>query len=233
MDNEYRTPIEVGADLRRTHFADICDNQGEHISDRNLWYRELTGIYYLWKNVHNIKFIGLEHYGRRWNFNPKDVLDGLSDGSIPIIVHPMKFKNTLREIYVNNHSEKDIQDIEDIIKEEYPEYIESFDKYVNHGHILLSNNNFIVAKEEFDKLCEFIFGVIDIFLDKNNIGSYEDARKHAEEYAIHIATPGKDWIDYQAGIPGFLAERLCTLYILHNFPKIKIGEYKDIEHEEY
>ena len=82
-------------------------------------------------------------------------------------------------------------------------------------------------------LCEFIFGVIDIFLDKNNIGSYEDARKHAEEYAIHIATPGKDWIDYQAGIPGFLAERLCTLYILHNFPKIKIGEYKDIEHEEY
>ena len=61
--------------------------------------------------------------------------------------------------------------------------------------------------------------------------------KHVETFSQQVCPPDKinegwDWIRYQEGICGFLAERLFTLFIMHNIKQEKILETKIIEMED-
>lgn len=230
VDDYYHTPVEVGSALREEHFGKLLDNEGDNISDQNPYWRELTGMYYLWKNIHDVKYIGLEHYGRRWNLPIKDVLSGFEGGAIEVIAHPMKFETTIKEHYKNCHSESDFNVMESVVKELYPEYTEDFDKFINNGKTLLSNNNYIMSKANYDKMCEFVFSILVEILNRLGVFSLEEAKSHAEQFCVK-GSPYGNWIDYQAAFPGFMAERLTSLWCLHNFKTIKVAEYKELKNE--
>ena len=56
-------PLQVG---RATH-EDLGypgDDTGDNISALNCFYSELTGVYWIWKNVHDAEYVGLCHYRR-------------------------------------------------------------------------------------------------------------------------------------------------------------------------
>ena len=46
-------PIEVGAACRDQFLYELKDNTGDNISAENPYYAELTGLYWIWKNVNN------------------------------------------------------------------------------------------------------------------------------------------------------------------------------------
>ena len=48
---DYYIPIQVGAALTDKRVADITDDTGDNISLLNVNYSELTGLYWVWKNV--------------------------------------------------------------------------------------------------------------------------------------------------------------------------------------
>lgn len=228
FDNDrFHTPVEVGSALRETHFGEILDNDGDNISDKNLYWRELTGIYYLWKNVHDVKYIGTEHYGRRFNFSVENVLTLFEKGDVEVICHAITLNETVEEHYKISHSEYDFSVMENVVKEMYPDYADSFDKFLKKDNTLLANNNFVMSKENFDKMWRFVFSVIEETLKRLNVSSLEDAKQHVAEFAVK-KSPYGDWVDYQAAFPGFMAERLSSLYVRHNFSKVKVAEYKKI-----
>ena len=49
----------------------LCDNTGDNISAENCYYSELTGLYWIWKNVHTYKYVGTCHY-RRYLLNEQE-----------------------------------------------------------------------------------------------------------------------------------------------------------------
>lgn len=54
-------PLHVG----RTCGEDLGypgDDTGENISDKNCYYSELTGLYWVWKNCHDVDYVGTCHY---------------------------------------------------------------------------------------------------------------------------------------------------------------------------
>ena len=62
-DSEYKTLL-VGATKNDTFPNDYeHDDRGENISYKNDSYCELTGLYWIWKNIHT-EYIGLVHYRR-------------------------------------------------------------------------------------------------------------------------------------------------------------------------
>ncbi|MCC8121248.1 MAG: DUF4422 domain-containing protein, partial [Oscillospiraceae bacterium] len=60
-------PVQVGA-YRKPSIGYARDDSGDHISGKNPSYCELTGLYWLWKNV-SAEYYGLVHY-RRLFANP-------------------------------------------------------------------------------------------------------------------------------------------------------------------
>lgn len=57
-------PLHVGADLHPEVCTDMQgDNEGNSISKKNAYYCELTGLWWLWKNV-RAEYKGLVHYRR-------------------------------------------------------------------------------------------------------------------------------------------------------------------------
>lgn len=63
-------PIQVGSALADFRLDNMLhDDEGDHISDRNSSYGELTAHYWMWKNL-PADFYGLFHYRRYFSFNP-------------------------------------------------------------------------------------------------------------------------------------------------------------------
>ena len=49
----------------------FSDDTGEIISQKNQHYSELTGWYWIWKNISHVKIIGLCHYRRYFDLGTK------------------------------------------------------------------------------------------------------------------------------------------------------------------
>ena len=52
----------------------LSDDTGDSISAKNKHYSELTGWYWIWKNISNVKFVGLNHYRRYFLLDPSHPL---------------------------------------------------------------------------------------------------------------------------------------------------------------
>ncbi len=57
-------PIHVGRALSGVDLAIPGDDTGDNISHKKRWYCELTGHYWVWKNVTDLNYVGFCHYRR-------------------------------------------------------------------------------------------------------------------------------------------------------------------------
>ncbi len=63
IDTEAFSPLHVGAGLSTASLGIDRDDTGTHISHKNRNYCELTGLYWMWKNI-DAEYYGLMHYRR-------------------------------------------------------------------------------------------------------------------------------------------------------------------------
>lgn len=63
LDAPVYIPIHVGKALSNLHICNQGDDEGDNISKENIYYCELTALYWLWKNT-KADFKGLFHYRR-------------------------------------------------------------------------------------------------------------------------------------------------------------------------
>ena len=57
-------PLFVGAKGKKDTYGYIRDDEGDNISERNCYYSELTGMYWVYKNVTDMDIVGCCHYRR-------------------------------------------------------------------------------------------------------------------------------------------------------------------------
>ena len=195
--------LQLGAD-KNQYIKDNLDNSGENISLKNPNYCELTGLFWIWKNV-KADIVGLVHY-RRFFYNSsfilskKKILTSKQVQKIMIkkdIIVPKKEYILFSNVYKQYEKFHDITDLEkcgSIIKEKYPDYFDSFNKVMN------SNNfygcNMIIAKKEIlNEYCKWLFDILF-------------------ELEEQIDISKKD--DYNKRVFGFLSERLFNVWLLKN-----------------
>lgn len=201
--------LQVGAALHED-LGYTADNTGENISEKNPNFCELTGIYWLWKNV-SCDIIGICHYRRHFvmneNFLNKNQVESILRDHDFILPYSMATDSgSLYDHYERKHHSEDMDIIRDIISERYPEYLNSFDFCMSRN--LVSIGNMIVTRKNiFDKYCSWIFDIL-----------------FEAEKRIDIS----DYDEYQSRIFGFMSERLLRVFFLHHKYKIKEIEMRMI-----
>ena len=222
IEDETHIPVQVGAFYAKEDVCETKDNTLDNISEKNPLYSELTGIYWVWKNIGRDKYVGCEHYRRHFDLTEVEIKDILSNNEI---ILPCKYDlgtKSVEEFYGAVHNINDIKLCEDIIFDLYPEYKDSYKKYIKNGNLLYIANSFITTSDNFNNLCKFLFTIFFEFERRKGFTTIDEWKAYVKEANIQICPPdhkdnGLTWEDYQLRIFAFLAERLLTLYVLHNF----------------
>lgn len=184
--------IQVGAALTKQKIADVTDCSGEHISEKNGRYCELTAQYWIWKNA-GAEYIGLCHYRRRFALSEEDV-DNLTRSCVDVVVtNPVVNVPDVLTMYGKNHILNDWQIMKDGIRKICREYLKSLE-YVEQSKYYIPYNMFIMQRDVLDRYCEWLFPIL--------------------EYCEMNCEPREDI--YQNRYIGFLAERLMTVYLYHH-----------------
>ena len=166
-------PIHVGKE-GKDDIGYIGDNTGEHISEKNGYYSELTGLYWAWKNLQN-DYIGLIHYRRifsaksylyRRNHNISEVYLTHSEASNILteydIVVPAKRRYYIENLYshyANTLHAEHLDVTRDIIAQQYPTYLASFDKVMKQtwGYMF---NMFVMPRASLNEYCQWLFDIL-------------------------------------------------------------------------
>ncbi len=217
LPNSSFIPLHVGKAISELDLGIQGDDQGDNISAKNPNYCELTGQYWLWKNVKDVDYVGLCHYRRFFNFSGcgdlfldytlkrGEYFEKLKSESPNIsklfkrhdivLAKPKVFPFSVAVQYGMCHNSLDLNTVEQIILELDPSYRESIEYVFKRNNRLSTYNMFIMKRADFDKYCEWLFAVLGEAERRIDISSYDKV---------------------QGRIFGFLSERLLNLYVYHN-----------------
>lgn len=191
-------PLHVGRALGQD-LGYLGDDTGDSISDLNPYYGELTGLYWIWKNVHDPDIVGLCHYRRYFQNKDKSLLSANAYENIlskyDVIVSSAEHLDCpYADEYAQAHNLQDLLTTGTVIQKLYPSYSASFYDVMN-GTMKYYGNLCAMKKPLFDRYCEWLFAIFF-------------------ELETYVDVSGYD--DYHKRLFGFLSENLLLVFIRAN-----------------
>lgn len=188
-------------DAFRLFKGNALDVEGENINHLNAFYSEISTIYWVWKNNVRSEKVGFCHYRRKFN----QILD-VEPGACQVLSFHKNF-NVFHH-YKSSHNYQDYYDAVDIIKEQYGED-SSYIHYMLEGRTFIPYCCFIMHWEDFDRLCKFLFPILETFDRKNGLNMNPEC---------YMAKAMRDFrydnVMYQRRAISFLAERLISCFLV-------------------
>ncbi len=176
----------------------LRDDTGDNISDKNKQFCELTALYWLWKHAGE-EIIGLAHYRRHFLF-PEDWKERMLNNQIDVILPvPLYVAPSVEENFKSRHAPSDWEFMMQYLKENYPEDFPVASKFFK-GNLYSPCNMFVMKREVLNTLCTWLFSIL-----------------------FQVATHGGQKDDsYLNRYPGFVSERLISLFFEINREKFKV-----------
>ena len=204
--SEMYIPLQVGAALNEK-FGILTDDTGDNISAKNCYYSELTGHYYIWKQIHDCEIVGTCHY-RRFLVNDSEQI--LNEEEIKTILKEYDLITTkkvlLNDSYLHAFSQEHNQEAllltGHAIEKLYPDIAPYYWKLVNLNQTYFGNM-FITNRTLYDNYCEFLFDVFSMV-----------------EKTLDLSAPDA----YHQRVFGFVSEFL--LYVYCTAKHIRVCECK-------
>lgn len=174
-DDSMYLPLHVGAALH----PDVCkdmqgDDAGDNISEKNPYYCELTGLYWLWKNV-KADYKGLVHYRRhlgspsflkrhakdRFNrvVSEEELAPLLDKSGIVIARRRNYYIETVYNHYAHTFEAEQFDMCRQVLVDTCPEYAPAWDRLMESksAHIF---NMFVMRSDLFDAYCAWMYPVL-------------------------------------------------------------------------
>lgn len=199
-------PLHVGKEVSNLDLGIACDNYGDNISNKNASFCELTGLYWAWKNLQDVDYIGLCHYRRYFDFHylgrkgfplttlpsqdfyntdltiSQEALTWLDDG---LVILPAEW-NLRSSVYLNyceHHNSSDFRILGDVIREMSPNhYVEAFFSSMVNSNRLVPLNMFIMSKEQLNSYCSWLFPILFETEKRIDITNYNAVQKRIFGY---------------------------------------------------
>lgn len=219
-------PLQVGR-AGAEDLGYIGDDAGVSISEKNCYYGELTGVYWVWKNIKTSDYVGICHYRRYFCTEEGRILTGkeyeeiLSEYDI-ITSKLLKLNFAYYDGYAANYNRRDLEAVEEVIRQDYPDYYETFEKLV-HDKNTYFGNMMVCRKEIYDAYCEWLFGIFEKAEDKIDASGYDDYHKRVygfiSEFLLYVWTQVQGLSVYECKV-GMTDEKRETAEI-----KERLAEY--------
>ena len=201
------------------------DYEGDNISDKNLMFNEYAGFYWLLHNWDIKDYIGMIHYRRYFNFLDEiPNIDKIFSYGIKVILnskfflkYPMGTENrkSNREFYKIWHNEDDFNLMEKIVKENYPQYADGWDRMAAADYIYPSSL-FIMKKDMFKEYISYALDVMNKFNDARGCHTPEEWIAYVEAHKDEYVRPQHKYYDVrmQARATGYLVERCLAAFLM-------------------
>lgn len=205
---EYVFPIQAGAESAPMRIADLSDHMGEHISEKNGNYCELTVLYWIWKNKLSAdglmeanagQYYGLCQYRRMFELEDDDLLRLMDNEVDAVLPYPMPYEPDIHAHHERYIKEKDWEALLQALGELQPEYAQEFSGIL--GQRYLYNYNVILARKDvLREYCEWLFPIL----------------ARIEEISVPKGNARHD------RYIGYMGETLETLYFMKNAERLNI-----------
>ena len=165
-------PLHVGAALHpEVDLGFQRDDEGDSISEKNHTYCELTGLWWLWKNV-EADYKGLVHYRRllgsptRGGKDPYDrvvtgdeLLPLLEERGIVLAKRRNYYIETVYDHYAHTFDARHFDECREVLLGHCPEYVPAWDKLMRSrgAHIF---NMFVMRSDLLDAYCSWLFPIL-------------------------------------------------------------------------
>lgn len=204
-ENKIYVPLHVGR-ATAENLGYCGDDTGESISEWNRYYGELTGVYWVWKNIEDADIVGICHY-RRFFLNEKRELmtqaeyEAILKEYDIIVPHSMKAEGCYRDYYASAHNVEDLLAVGRVIQEKYSDYYPYFEAALA-GDTYYYGNLMVTSKELFQSYAGWLFDILF-------------------EVEKRIDVSGYDL--YNQRVFGFLSEQMLKVWIDRNQLKVWEG----------
>jgi hypothetical protein len=185
-------PLHVGRALHPENVeamgpAFIGDDTGNNISALNAWYSELTGLYWIWKNL-DADYKGLVHYRRHFattdsqKKHSKDRFDRIATGddfravlSVAPIVVPMARNyviETIESHYRHTMPSEHVDVVRDVMAEVQPAFIPALNEVLSgtKAHMF---NMFVMRSDALESYCSWLFPLLDEVTNRLDPAQYD------------------------------------------------------------
>lgn len=170
------------------------DDTGDNISAKNCYYGELTGVYWVWKNVRTTDYVGICHYRRYFCteegriLNEKDYLSILQDYDI-ITSKRLKLNYSYFDGYASDYNIFDLVTTGEVIRQMYPAYYDAFERLV-HGNSTFFGNMMVTSKDLYDEYAAWLFSIFAEVEKKIDATQYDDYHKRVfgfiSEFLLYV-----------------------------------------------
>src|SRR5574344_1993963 len=214
-------PLHVGREGK----ADL-GYTGHNISTKNSSFCELTGLYWAWKNLKDVDYIGIAHYRRHFVKHglhittaqkQKAVIGGQELEELlqkHDVIVPSKrhyYIETTRSQYEHAHNPNDLVEVKNIIDQKHPQYAAAFETVMNQtsGHRF---NMFIMSKQKMNDYCTWLFDIL---------------------FELEQRIDPSKYNKYNSRIFGFMSERLFDVWLCANNIEVFEQSVSYMEHQNW
>lgn len=197
-----RDPVYVPLHVGKKGKPDLGypgDDTGENISDLNFLYGELTGLFWIWQNVHDVDYVGLCHYRRYFMNARKEAMGkreylellGKYDAILP---RHMECEGSYYHHFGMSHNSRDLDAVGRALKRIYPSYGEAYDQAME-GSIYYWGNLVVTSLSVLKAYAEWLFQIFVEASEEIDVSGYDD---------------------YHRRVYGFLSEQMFYVFALAN-----------------
>lgn len=182
-------PLQLGGRDVEMEFPHLYDDVGESIADKNHIFSEMTGAYWIWKNVNGAAYKGLCHYRRHFVISEEEIGEMERNGIEVILTTPRYVPYGVGNMFLAETPVKRkvfeilfraVHECAEGDEENFRDYMDACFYYPN---------NLVIAQNDiYDDYCEWIFKILFRMLDIDMETGYGHADDRHIAYSAELLT---------------------------------------------
>ncbi|MCM1112028.1 MAG: DUF4422 domain-containing protein [Muribaculum sp.] len=227
-------PLHVGRE-GQADLGYLGDNTGENISELNMLYGELTGLFWIWQNVRDLDYVGLCHYRRYFINERQEAMEKreylkLLEQYDAVVPRHARCQGSYYRQFGLSHNVRDLDAVGHALKRLYPAYAAAYDQAME-GEICYWGNLVVTSLPILRAYAEWLFEILAEASGEIDVAGYDDYHRRVfgflSEQMFYVFALANGLSCYEAAVG--VSEEKAETKALRERLEVLVGEQKERE----